>query len=233
MFQPIGRDFANIFGRIPVLGKVEEWSSLSVTRRTRLERFNPPVVHGSQTKFKLFGLCLGFPGKVGDLVDRAQFHLRLAMAFEAERHAERFCVVNFFHLIDAAMAFNTADAAIHVDGMIEISEVRQLVDLDPRNRLPARGTFPNQRQTRIILEDLIVAVHTGRCRGNIGKPGLFDGGMAVTAINPQLSGVGCVRERHRLNRLISDASVLRRAVIPDARSNNGTDEEATDDDQSR
>ena len=83
------------------------------------------------------------------------------MAIQAERHAQRFGVINLLHLVDLAMAMHATDTAIHVDGMIEINVVRHFMDLHPRNRLAGLGAFPNQRQARVILEHLVVAVHAG------------------------------------------------------------------------
>src|SRR5216684_5194099 len=45
----------------------------------------------------------------------------------------------------------------------------------------------------------------------------FDKAVAVTAIHPELRNVNVVRERHRLDRLITDARVFRRHVVPRCR----------------
>ena len=74
------------------------------------------------------------------------------MALQAERHAERLGVIHLVHLIDPAVALDAADPAIDVNGVIEIDEVGQLVDLDPGNRPPALGAVANQFQARIILD---------------------------------------------------------------------------------
>ena len=50
---------------------------------------------------------------------------RIAMAIQTECHAERLGVINLIHLVDAAVAFHATDAAIHVDGVIEIDEIRE------------------------------------------------------------------------------------------------------------
>ena len=67
------------------------------------------------------------------------------------------------------------------------------------------GAFANQRQARIILEHLVMAIHAGGTAGDIRIPGFFDGVMAIAAVDPELAGVSRVREGHRLDRLITDA----------------------------
>ena len=54
------------------------------------------------------------------------------MAFQAERHAEGFIVVNLHHLVNPAVTLYAADATIDMDGMIEINVVGSFVDSDPR-----------------------------------------------------------------------------------------------------
>ncbi len=155
------------------------------------------------------------------------------MTFQTERHAEWLGVIDFVHLINAAVAFDAAQTAIHMDGMIEVSEVRELVDLNPLNRLATRRTLPHQRQPRIVFEHLVVTIHAGGRGRDIGKPGFLDARMAISAINAHLPGVGRVRECHRLNRLVTNPSVLRREVIPDARRYSGADQQPADDDIQR
>ena len=54
------------------------------------------------------------------------------MAFQAERHAERFVVVNFHHLVNPTVTLYAANATVDVDGMVEINVVGSFVDSDPR-----------------------------------------------------------------------------------------------------
>jgi hypothetical protein len=48
-------------------------------------------------------------------------------------------MVDDLHVVDLAMARNTANAAIHVNGVVEVNVVRGFVDPNPRNRI---STFP-------------------------------------------------------------------------------------------
>src|SRR3954454_13751766 len=83
------------------------------------------------------------PSKVRDFVGRANLGGRIAMAIQAEGHAERLGVVNFIHLVDLRMALNATDAAVDVNGMIEIDEIRDAVDLHPFDWFAAGGAFAN------------------------------------------------------------------------------------------
>jgi len=155
------------------------------------------------------------------------------MTFQTERHAERLGVVNFVHLINAPVTFHAAQAAIHVNGVIEINVVGKFMDLNPLNRLAARRALTHQRQPRIVFQHLIVTVHTGGGGGNIREPGFLHARMAITAIHPKLPRVDRMGKSHRLNRLITDAGVFGSEVIPDARRDSRADQEHADDDVQR
>ena len=86
----------------------------------------------------LFGIVAPLPIQVRDLVQRAEFGGGIAMAIEAEGHAQRLVMIDFLHLVDGAMALDAANASIHVDRMVEIRIIRHAMDLNPFDRL-ARG----------------------------------------------------------------------------------------------
>jgi hypothetical protein len=46
-------------------------------------------------------------------------------------------MVDDLHVVDLAVARHAANAAIHVNGVIEVNVVRSFVDPNPRNRIPA------------------------------------------------------------------------------------------------
>ena len=157
----------------------------------------------------------------------------MTVAFEAEGHAERLGVADLVHLVDAAVAFEATDAAVDVDGMVEVNEARQLVNLDPGHRLAALGALANQLQARIVLEHLIVTVHAGGTGGDIGEPGLLDAGVAVAAIHSQLAGMRRVRKRHRLDRLITHPRVFGCKIIPDTRRHGAAHQQKAGDNHHR
>jgi len=55
------------------------------------------------------------PVKVRDELGRTDVSLWIAMAIEAESHAERFRVGNHFHLVDLAMAAHARDTTVDVN----------------------------------------------------------------------------------------------------------------------
>ena len=48
-----------------------------------------------------------------------------------------FSMVYDLHVVDLAVAGHAADAAIYVNGMVEVDVVRGFVDPNPRNRISA------------------------------------------------------------------------------------------------
>jgi len=56
----------------------------------------------------------------------------------------------------------------------------------------------------------------------------FDKAVAVAAIHPKLGNVNIVRERHRLDRLITDAGVFWGNVVPGGRGQSARDQNAGD-----
>ena len=57
----------------------------------------------------------------------------MAVAVQAPAHRKRFLLVNDVHMVDLTVATDAADPAIDVHGMIEIREIRYLMNLDPVN----------------------------------------------------------------------------------------------------
>ena len=99
---------------------------------------NLPVAQGPPAEFKLVDVRFGLPAEVGDPVRRTQFQFGMAMALEAKRHAEGLGMIHLIHPVNPSVALDATDAAVDVDGVIEIDEVRQLVNLHPGNRPAGR-----------------------------------------------------------------------------------------------
>src|SRR4030095_15240893 len=117
----------------------------SMTAEAVLVRwFDLPIRHqpGAELLLRIGdGLPLfggGVPVKIGELFDRPERLLRIAVAFEAPLHRMRLCVIDGAHLIDLAMAAHAGNAAIHMRRMVEINVVGGLMDLHPFNGLARR-----------------------------------------------------------------------------------------------
>ena len=78
----------------------------------------------------------GFPVEIENLIDRPQVFFRVSMAIQTPTHAQRFVLVHYIHVVHVAMTANTADPTVNVNRMVEIREIRYLMDPDPVHRLP-------------------------------------------------------------------------------------------------
>jgi len=204
-----------------------------MTGGTGLHRFDLPFAHGFFAELKLRRLGGRFPRQVGDLVLGPQLQFRMTMAFQAEGHAERFGVINLIHLVNAPVTFHAADAAVDVNRVIKIRKIGNFMDLNPLDGLAGGGAFTNQRQARIVLEHLRMAIHASGRRGDIREPGFLHARMAIPAIHPELPGVHRVGERHGLDRLIADAGVFGCEIIPHPGRHGGADKKHSDDNHQR
>ena len=81
------------------------------------------------------------------------------MAVEAPAHLHGRALANLGHLVDAAVAGDAADALGDVDRVVEVDEVRQLVDLLPLDRLTREVGLPYQVEVRRLVPDLRMTVH--------------------------------------------------------------------------
>ena len=96
------------------------------------------------------------------------------------------------------MTGRTADAFFHVNTVIEVSEIRQVVYTDPFDWFAGAETCAHRFEIRTIRPDLFVAVHAGRSGRQTSGSRRFDGGMTVTAINAVVADVVFVTELDRL-----------------------------------
>ena len=148
------------------------------------------------------GFALGrlLVAHIEHLIARPQILLRRAMAFQAPLHLQRSIVVHQRHAVDRPVAGVAAHALVDVNAVIEINEIRQIVDPGPHQRLAAAETLAHRLQQRRSRPDLRVAVHAGFGRRNAGKAGSLDRSVAIAAIDAQARHVVLVAEGHRLRR---------------------------------
>ena len=96
------------------------------------------------------------------------------------------------------MTGRTADTLFHVNAVIEISEVRQIVYADPLDRLAASETRAHRFEVWTIGPDLFVAVHARRSGWQSGGSRRFHGRVTVTAVDAVVADVMFVTELNRL-----------------------------------
>src|SRR6185436_16126813 len=92
------------------------------------------VVLGRLRPPGFLGIALGRPLHVRDFLDGADVRLGTAVAFQAPAHGQRRGLLDGGLLIDAPVAGDAADALVHVDRVIEVDELGQLVDPVPLDR---------------------------------------------------------------------------------------------------
>ena len=105
------------------------------------------------------------------------------MTFETPLHLQRTRLRHYRHLIDPAMTGRTADAFVNVNCVIEICEVRQIVNAHPLQRFARLETCAHRFQIRAVRPDLFVAIHAHGRRRNSGRSGSLDRRVAIATID--------------------------------------------------
>ena len=84
------------------------------------------------------------------------------MTLQTPLHLQCFGLKQDRHLVDATVTGRTSDAFFHVNTVIEVSEIRQVVNSDPLNRLAGAETLAYGFKIWTIGPDLFVTVHARR-----------------------------------------------------------------------
>jgi hypothetical protein len=156
-------------------------SGLAVARVTRLQALNLIVLDQLQSDLLLIGRVFVAHGE--DLIAGPDIFLGIAVTFKTPAHFKRILLVGKRHLVDAAMAGFAAHALLHMDAVIEVDKIGKIVNSHPGDRLIGPIAGANHFQLRTVGPDLRVAIHTSLGRRDVGKPGIFDGGVTVAAID--------------------------------------------------
>src|SRR5713226_8276185 len=108
--------------------------------------------------------------------------LRVAMTLEAPFHVERSNLISQRHEVNATVTGRAANTLVHVNAVIEISEVREVVHPGPLDRLTRSPALADRLQVWTIRPDLRVAIHAGLSRGYAGKAELLNARVTVAAV---------------------------------------------------
>lgn len=92
------------------------------------------------------------------------------------------------------MAGDAADAFLHMNAMIEVGEVRQVVHSSPGNRHPSPITLAYRLEHVAFGPDLTVTVHADFRGRHSREVRCFDRDMAVAAVNAQPTDVVLMAE---------------------------------------
>ena len=120
------------------------------------------------------------------------------MAIQAPLHLQRVLLPGERHPVHPPVATLTADYLVDVDAVIEIHEVRQIVDPRPADRGVVAETGAHRLQRRTRQPDLRMAIHAGLGGRNVGETRSLHRGVAIAAIQAQTAHVVRMAERDRL-----------------------------------
>ena len=176
-------------------------------------------------------LAGGFVGDVEDLVLRAHEPLRVAVAVEAPLHLQRVLLPHQRHLVDAAVAGRAAHALVHVGAVVEVDEVRQVVDLGPLDGDVGLEARAHRLEGGALVPDLRVAVHAGLGGRDAGVGRLLHRGVAVAAVDAHAAHVMRVAEGHRLLAGLVGPGDPGRAVHPEEEQHDAADDEEPTEDR--
>jgi hypothetical protein len=123
---------------------------------------------------------------------------RVAMAIQAPTHAKVRGLPRERHLVHASMAGFAAKPFVHVNAVIEINELRQIVHARPFKRLARAVALPYCFQDGSNGPHLRVAIHACLCGWKARKGSRLNSRVTVTAINAQTADMVLMAERHWL-----------------------------------
>jgi len=134
----------------------------------------------------------------------------MPVAIDAPLHVHVLGFPSQRHLIHASVAGFASHSLVHMNAVIEIHEIRKVVDAVPTNRLVFPKTRPHRLQHVAFCPDLLVAIHANRGRRNTGKIRNLDRGMAVSAIDTKTADMMRMTKGDWLIRRYSFAGDIRR-----------------------
>lgn len=123
------------------------------------------------------------------------------------------------------MTGGAAHTLVHVNAVIEISEVGEIVYPGPLDRPTRAPALADWLKIGALRPDLRVAIHTGLSRGYAGKGELLNGGVTVAAVNAIISDMMFVAELNRLLAWEISLRVVRGPVELEQQPDNQSDEE--------
>jgi hypothetical protein len=177
-----------------------------VTRRTTRQLFDARDLVFLHEPGAEAGVIRGpLPRHVVDLVARPHVFRRVAMAVDAPRHLQRGVLVDQRHLVHASVAGCATDPFFHVDTVVEVDKVGQIVDARPVERLVVAETGAHWLENRSIGPNLRMAIHAGLGGRNVGKCRLFDRRVAVAAVDAFAADMMLVAE---LNGLLDEHALI-------------------------
>lgn len=122
------------------------------------------------------------------------------------------------------MTGRAADALVHVNAVIEINEVRQIVHSCPLDRLAGAPALANRLEVRAVRPYLRMAIHACLRRRNTCISQLLDSGVTIAAVDAVISDVMFVAELNGLFAREISLSIVRGSVEFEQQPDNDGDE---------
>lgn len=161
------------------------------------------VVFLDQSPAKAFLILIWLVTHRKYLLSRTHILLRMAMAVQAPCHVKRVRFPGKRHLVDSPMTGFTTDSLGHMNTVIEVNIIWQVIHPIPLDRLTGAKAFPYGFKHGTLAPDLTVTGHAGFRWREIGKGRCLHRLMAVSAINAVINHVMLMAERDRLlNRIV-------------------------------
>ena len=124
--------------------------------------------------------------------------LRIAVTLETPFHVQRRDLISERHQIHPPVTSRAADALAHVNAVIEVNEIGQVVHSGPTNRFAGSPALANGLEIRAVSPNLRVTVHAGSGRRNSRECGFLNRGVTVAAIDAVVAYMMFVAELNRL-----------------------------------
>lgn len=170
-----------------------------MTRRTARQHFAAAnLVLGLQVQPLLRVQVAVLPLHVENFRFRPDEFFRLAVTRQAPFHLQRVLLKNGRHVVHLAVARRTPDTFSDVDAVVEINELRKIVNALPLDGLVIAEAGADGFKVRAVAPDLAVAVHAGLRRRHAGGRSGLDRRVAVATINTVVARVVFMAELHRL-----------------------------------
>ena len=136
----------------------------------------------------------------------------MTVTVEAPLHLERILLPHERHSIHSPMTALATDSLIDVNAVIEIHEIRKVVDPRPADRFSRAVARAHRLERGARAPDLRMAIHAGLGGRDVGETRSLYRGMAVAAIETESTDMVRMAERHRLFAHLRRPRLVARAV---------------------
>lgn len=138
------------------------------------------------------------PRRVVDLILWPQILRRIAVAIEAPRHKEWLLFGHHRLVGNVAMARRTAHTLRHMDPVVEIDEVGNLINPVPLHRNVVLPAVANWLQAGAVNGNLRVTTHTGLGGGDCSARSLLNRVVTILTLHLEAADMELVAIRNRL-----------------------------------